>query len=76
MGNRISGNVAGKTRAFFCLPLLAQPLERGKPLPERFHNGDLLAERAAGDVAAPLRLALQDVGDVGIDGFKLLHVVI
>ena len=55
--------------------LFAQALERGEALAQRLHGGDFFAEAAAGHVAAPLGLGLQDVGDVRVDGFRLFHAV-
>ena len=55
--------------------LFAQPLEWREALAQRLHGGDFFAEAAAGEVAPALRLALQDVGDVRVDGFGLFHAV-
>jgi hypothetical protein len=47
------------TRLFRRMPLLTRALERSKAFTKRFHHRDLLAERAAGDIAVPSALRLR-----------------
>src|SRR5262249_42007001 len=61
------------TRTFGGTSLLAQSLEWGKPLAQRFHHGDLLTERTAGDVTASLHLTLEDVGYIGVGRLGPFH---